>query len=117
MASEGVYLSQSRIKKPSGRTYTYWLLQWTDRNGKNHCKSIGSTKKLSKRQAEKLRCQKALELTAYPERRNVAKASTLKDFLKYYFTARTGLMPGTITLHRQTDRTVFAGLLQPYTSY
>lgn len=111
MPSEAVYLTTTTVTR-SGKKYTYWTLQWRDRNKKNHFKSIGSTKKFSKRQAEKLRREKEYELTAKPGRRDAGKAPMLQEYLeKYMIVRKSELTKATLDLHGLTGRylTAFFG--------
>lgn len=102
---ETVVLTSIARKKPSGRKYTYWVLRWLDTVGRWRSKSLGPADRLSKRQAEKLRRQKQVELDRNPARRNVPKAPTLGEFLEAYYVVRQAeLAPGTLELHRQTGR-------------
>ena len=81
----------------------YWKLLWRDGNGTNHCQSIGNVKKLSRRQAEKVRREKENDLTNHPGRRNVGRAPLLSDYLEHYLKMRKSeLQPATLELHRQT---------------
>jgi len=99
-----VYLGKMKVKR-NGKDYIYWNLQWTDSNNRNHCKTIGSVKKTSKRQAEKIRTMKEVELTNHPGRRNSSKAPLLRDYLETYLRNRKNeLAPGTYQLHEQTKR-------------
>lgn len=93
-----VYLSKSKSGKD-----VYWKLLWRDGNGKNHCQSIGNVKKLSKRQAEKIRQTKLVDLTNHPGRRGVGRSPLLGDYLDHYLKMRKSeLQPATLELHRQT---------------
>ena len=84
---EAVNLTTQTIRKPNGKKYSYWVLRWFGTDSKQRGKHIGSTKKLSKRQAEKIRRAKEMELFKRPGRRNVSRAETLGEFLKTYFEA------------------------------
>ena len=75
-----VYKSQFEVKGPKGKKYKYWRLQWIDANGKNQSKNIGPVKKLSERQAEKVRRAKEQEFARNPKRRNASRAPILKHF-------------------------------------
>ncbi|MDP7289923.1 MAG: site-specific integrase, partial [Phycisphaerae bacterium] len=103
--NESVNLCKTTIKKPNGTKYVYWVLRWRDTSGKHHGKNIGRTNKMSKRQAEKLRQAKALELFSQPGRRNVSGSPALGEYLDGYYEARKSeLAPGTMKLHKQTGR-------------
>jgi hypothetical protein len=100
-----VNLCRNTVRKANGAKYSYWVLRWRDASGKHHGKTIGRVGEMSKRQAEKLRQQKALELAGRPGRRSVSRAPVLGDFLEAYYAAREAeLAPGTMELHRQTGR-------------
>ncbi len=100
--SQAVYLNTMPIKR-GGKVYEYWILQFRDAHGKLHSKSIGSTKKLSKRQAEKLRREKEYEFTKRPGRRHGSRAPTLSEYIQTYLNhRRSELKPGTWELHRHT---------------
>ena len=99
--NESVNLCKTTIKKPNGTKYVYWVLRWRDTSGKHHGKNIGRTNKMSKRQAEKLRQAKALELFSQPGRRNVSGSPALGEYLDGYYEARKSeLAPGTMKLHK-----------------
>jgi integrase len=102
---ESVNLTRKTTRKPDGRSYTYWVLRWFDRAGKQHGRTIGRVDKVSKRKAEKLRREKERELASYPGRRNISRAPELETFLENYYKARRAeLAPGTLELHQQTGK-------------
>lgn len=103
---EAVNLCRQSVKKANGKRYTYWVLRWRDASQKHHGKVIGRADKLSKRQAEKLRRGKQLELAKQPGRRNMSRSPFLGEFLQtYYESRRSELAPGTLELHKQTGHT------------
>ena len=102
---ETVNLTKQTMRKPNGKKYTYWVLRWYGTDGKQHGKHIGRTGKVSKRQAEKKRREKEMELFKRPGRRNISRAGTLEQFLQGYFDSRKHeLAESTIELHRQTAK-------------
>ncbi len=102
---ETVNLAKHPVQKPNGKKYVYWILRWFGTDGRQRGKVLGSIKKISKRQAEKKRRDKEIELFKRPGRRNVSRAATLGEFMENYFEARKHeLAPGTIELHRQTAK-------------
>ena len=102
---EAVTLSQHKTRKANGKVYTYWVIRWHGSDGKHHGKTLGSTEKISKRQAEKLRQQKETELAKQPGRRNVSRVPLLGEYLNNYLKDRQSeLAPGTLALHGQTIR-------------
>lgn len=99
-----VTLSKQEGKK-HGKTYSYWVIRWYGSDGKRRGRQIGSTTKMSKRQAEKIRQKKEAELIGNPGRRDVSRSPELGAFLdKYYADRRTELATGTLELHQQTGR-------------
>ena len=106
---ETVNLCKQTVKKPSGKQYVYWVLRWRDMAGKHHGKNIGRVGTMSKRQAEKLRQAKQVELSRNPRRRSVPRTPCLGEYLGLYYKARRGeLAPGTMLLHKQTGRYLLA---------
>ncbi len=102
--STPVTLSEQTTRR-NGKSYTYWVIRWQATDGRRLGKTLGRTDKISRRQAEKLRRQKELELQANPGRRDVSRSPELGEFLDSYYEARrTELAPGTMELHRQTGR-------------
>ena len=105
MARHAVNLTRKTTRKPSGRSYTYWVVRWFRSDGTQAGKSIGRVDKMSRRQAEKLRHAKELEMAERPGRRDVSRAPELQQFLLSYFDARRSeLAPGSMELSQQTGR-------------
>ena len=95
---DAVNLARNTVKK-GRRKYVYWVLRWRDASGKHHGKNIGRVGRMSKRQAEKLRQAKQLELAQRPGRRSVARSPTLGNYLDSYYEARESeLAPGSMAL-------------------
>ena len=93
------------LHKQTLKGHAYWVIRWQATDGRRLGKTLGRTDKLSKRQAEKLRRQKELELQANPGRRDVSRSPEMGEFLDSYYKARrTELAPGTMELHKQTGR-------------
>ena len=104
MSRESVNLVKQKVKTKKA-TYEYWYLRWFGADGKFHGKSIGRVDKVARRQAEKIRRQKELELMEHPGRRNVSRAFRLSEYVHLYFNSRrTELASGTFVLHRMTAR-------------
>lgn len=80
----------------------YWQAFYYDSIGKRRAKSLGSKKKLSRRQA-KIMCDRlAAELCLNPARADSRHSPTLEKFLKRYIDNRTELKPATKDLYEQT---------------
>ena len=91
------------LNKQQSKGRWYWCLRWFASNGKRRGKTVGRADQLSKRQAEKLRRAKEVELGINPARRDVLRGPELHAFLNVYFAARKGeLAEGTVELHRRT---------------
>jgi integrase len=109
MSSNAIYLGTLKTKTKGGKAYSYWVLQWRDSHGKKHNKTIGSTKKMSKRQAEKLRREMEYEMTKRPGRRNAGKAPPLGNYIESYLkNRRNDIRPTTLDLHKMTGRYLVA---------
>lgn len=108
MAREAVNLVKQKVKGKNS-TYIYWYLRWFGSDGKFHGKSIGRIDKILKREAEKLRLQKQIELFEQPGRRNISRACILSEYLNSYFDSRKSeLAEGTYRLHKYTERYLLA---------
>jgi integrase len=104
MRRESVNLVKQKVKTKKD-TYEYWYVRWFGTDGKYHGKSIGRVDRMSRRQAEKIRQQKVIELMEHPGRRNVSRAFRLSEYIQLYFNSRkTELASGTIVLHQMTTR-------------
>jgi integrase len=104
MARQSLNLVKQRVKSTKG-IYEYWCLRWFGSDGKFHGKNIGRVDELSKRQAEKIRTQKAIELAEHPGRRNASKSCTLSQFLELYLQSRKSeFTSGTYTIYEQTRK-------------
>ena len=100
-----VSLATHSVTKPNGVRYTYYQLRWFGVDGKRYSQSLGRTSEMSKRQAEKLRQSKELEIRQKPGLRSPGRIPTLKDFLDTYIASRRSeLAPGTIELHERTAK-------------
>ena len=99
------------ISRQKSKGHTYWCLRWLTSNGKRRGKTVGRVDQLSKRQAEKLRRAKEVELGINPGRRDVSRGPQLRAFLERYFASRrTELSSGTLELHRRTANLLLAFL-------
>ena len=86
----------------------YWQAFYYDSMGKRRAKSLGSKKKLSKRQA-KVKCDRlGAELQINPAHAGTGKAFRLGDYLERYKTSRTDLRPRTLELHKLTVKYLLA---------
>ena len=100
-----VSLATHSVTKANGVRYTYFQLRWFGADGKRYSQSLGRTSEMSKRQAEKLRQEKELELRQRPGLRSPGRIPSLKDFLDTYISSRRSeLAPGTIELHERTAK-------------
>lgn len=100
-----VSLATQSVTKPNGVRYTYYQLRWFGADGKRYSQSLGRTDKLSKRQAEKARQAKELELRHKPGLRSPGQLPSLGQFLQTYLESRKSeLAPGSIELHEQTAK-------------
>lgn len=100
-----VSLVTQTAKKASGVASSYYQLRWFGSDGKRYSQSIGRTDKLSKRQAEKQRQAKELELRQKPGLRNPGRIPLLTDFLETYLASRRSeLAPGSLELHERTAK-------------
>ena len=100
-----VSLATHSVTKPNGVRYTYYQLRWFGADGKRYSENLGRTTELSKRQAEKRRQAKELELHQKPGLRSPGRIPSLKDFLGTYIESRrTELAPGTVELHERTAK-------------
>ena len=105
MNTPSVDLHRQTDRKASGKAYTYWVLRWRGPDGRRRGERLGSVNKLSKRQAEKLRKKKELELGMNPGRNVPARAPQLQAYVDAYLEARRNeVKPGTLELHEQTTR-------------
>lgn len=92
-----------------GKQYSYWVIRWYGSDGKRHGKTLGRTDELSRRQAEKLRQKKELELQSNPGRRDVSRSPDLGEFVSRYLADRkVELAAGTYELHERTGRYLVA---------
>jgi len=104
MTRESVNLVKQKVTTEKAN-YEYWYLRWFSSNGRFHGKSLGRVDKISRRQAEKIRRQKELELMEHPGRRNISSTFKLAEYLHLYFNSRkTELASGTFVLHQMTAR-------------
>ncbi len=91
------------LSRQKSKGHTYWCLRWFTSNGKRRGETIGRVDRMSKRQAEKLRRVKEIELGINPGRRDVSRGPELEAFLEVYFAARKGeLSTGSLELYRRT---------------
>jgi len=67
-----VTLAEQTTKR-NGKSYTYWVIRWQASDGRRLGKTLGQTDEMSRRQAEKLRRQKELELESNPGRRDARR--------------------------------------------
>ena len=80
----------------------YWQARYYDSAGKRRTKSLGSKKKLSKRQA-KVKCDRlAAQLTLNPGIADIGRPIKLGELLIRYLDSRTDLRKATLGLHRLT---------------
>ena len=80
----------------------YWQVRYYDSMGKRRTKSLGSKKKLSKRQA-KIKCDRlAAQLTLNPGMADAGRPIKLGDLLTRYLESRTDLREKTLESHRLT---------------
>lgn len=94
-----VSLKRRKVKK-----YSYYFLYWPGPNGKPCRQSLGSIKKLSRRQANVLRSRKEQDLNSC-QKKNIGIVPTISNFLSTYLESRkTELAPGTLGLHQQTKK-------------
>ncbi|MFQ5592472.1 MAG: tyrosine-type recombinase/integrase [Phycisphaerae bacterium] len=103
--NSSVTLTTHKVRSPNGKRYVYHQLRWFGPDGTRYSENIGRTDKVSKRQAEKLRQAKELQLRAKPGLRSPGRIPALDRFLDTYIESRRAeLAPGTIELHEQTAR-------------
>jgi len=86
----------------------YWQAFYYDSMGKRRAKSLGSKKKLSKRQAKVLCDRLAAEIQINPGRAGTGKTFRLGDYLSRYLESRTDLRPRTLELHELTAKYLLA---------
>ena len=102
---QGVILTTHSVLKPNGKRYTYYQLRWYGADGSRYSHDIGRADELSKRQAEKMRLAKELELRERPGLRSPGRTPSLAAFLDTYLASRKSeLAQGTLELHEQTAR-------------
>jgi len=93
------------LHKQTSKGHAYWVIRWMASDGRRPGKNLGRVDTISKRQAEKMRRQKEIELETHPGRRDVRRSPELAEFLeRYYADRKTELRPGTMELHQQTGR-------------
>ncbi|GMU82394.1 MAG: hypothetical protein AMXMBFR47_22650 [Planctomycetota bacterium] len=100
-----VTLATQNVRAANGKRYRYYQLRWFGVDGKRYSQSIGRTEKLSRRQAEKLRQAKELELRQKPGLCSPGRIPTLAGFLETYIESRRSeLAPGSLELHERTAK-------------
>ena len=100
-----VTLTTHTVRKPNGKRYTYYQIRWFGADGGRYSTDVGRTDQMSKRQAEKLRQAKELELRTRPGLRSPGQTPDLDEFLDTYLASRKSeLAQGTWDLHEQTAR-------------
>ncbi len=93
------------LHKQTSKGHAYWVIRWMASDGRRPGKNLGRVETISKRQAEKMRRQKEIELETHPGRCDVRRSPELGEFLeRYYADRKTELRPGTMELHQQTGR-------------
>ncbi len=103
--NSSVTITTHKVRSPSGKRYVYHQLRWFGPDGTRYSENIGRTDKVSKRQAEKLRQAKELQLRTTPGLRSPGRIPDLDRFLEMYIESRRPeLAVGTIELHQQTAR-------------
>ncbi len=100
-----VTIATQTTKAADGTIYRYWQLRWYGMDGTRYSESIGRSDKVSKRQVEKRRVAKEMELQGSPRKRTPSRTPTLADFTDAYLEARKGeLATGSVELHEMTIR-------------
>ena len=100
-----VTLATHSSRAATGKRYTYYQLRWFGADGKRYSHNLGRVGDLSKRQAEKLRQAKELELRQKPGLRSPGQIPSLKQFADDYIESRKAeLATGSIELYQQTNR-------------
>ena len=100
-----VTIATQKTKSADGTVYRYWQLRWYGVDGTRYSESIGRVDKVSKRQAEKRRVAKEMELRGSPSRVTPSRVPTLADFSDSYLEARKReVAAGTVELHEMTIR-------------
>jgi hypothetical protein len=100
-----VTLTTHFSRAATGKRYTHYQLRWFGPDGRRYSENIGRTDELSKRQAEKLRQAKEIELQQRPGLRSPSRIPSLASFLHTYIESRRGeLAPGSIELHERTAK-------------
>jgi len=81
----------------------YWQVGWTDSRGKRKRKSLGSKKKLSKRDAESRVQELAIAFGLNPRFADMEASPRLSEWEALYFERRDrALQPSTKAIHKQT---------------
>lgn len=100
-----VTLSTHSSRAATGKRYTYYQLRWFGADGKRYSQNLGRVGELSKRQAEKLRQAKELELRQRPGLASPGRIPTLAGFLETYIESRRSeLASGSLELHEHTAK-------------
>ncbi|GMU82468.1 MAG: hypothetical protein AMXMBFR47_23390 [Planctomycetota bacterium] len=100
-----VTLTTHSARAATGKRYAYYQLRWFGADGKRYSQNLGRVGELSKRQAEKLRQEKELELRQRPGLRSPGQIPGLKAFSDQYIESRkSDLAVGSIELYAQTIR-------------
>ena len=85
--------------------YRYYQLRWFGTDGKRYSQNLAPTHEISKRQAEKLRQAKEIELRQKPGLCSPGRIPSLREYLDTYTASRKSeLSVGTIELHEQTAK-------------
>ncbi len=87
-----------RLYEDSG----YWKVKYYDQFGKRRTKSLGSTKRIRKRQARVLAERFMAKLHVDPGRYSLGKALPFGQYLQRYLDSRTDIKKGTLELHERT---------------
>jgi len=80
----------------------YWLATWKNSTGGRQSKSLGPKSKVSKAAAKRMMMDLAREVVTSSTLRDGVKVPTLGAWKTKYFTLRTDLSEGTVTLHEKT---------------
>jgi integrase len=106
-----VYIGTQKTRTAYGKVYRYWQLRWFGLDERLYSESIGRMDKVSRRQVEKRRMAKEMELFGSPGKLTPSRVPILADFCKAYIEARKSeVAPGTIELHEMTNRYLKAQL-------